>query len=205
MAHKHSLEALDRSLKDIKNNCLFGGCLLLLSGDFRQTLPIIPRATRADEINACLKKSYLWRHVKKLYLSVNIRVQCLNDALGSKFSQQLLDIGNGRINFYENTEYIRFPDNFCNMVDSKAKLIENIFPNLKHNHKDHEWLQERAILAATNLDVDEMNLKIQQILPGYEFTFKSVDTVIDPDEIVNYPVEFLILLIYQECRRTNYY
>ncbi|XP_026475461.1 uncharacterized protein LOC113380436 [Ctenocephalides felis] len=36
-----------------------------------------------------------------------------------------------------------------------------------------------------------MNLKIQQILPGYEFTFKSVDTVIDPDEIVNYPVEFL--------------
>ncbi|XP_026475869.1 uncharacterized protein LOC113381105 [Ctenocephalides felis] len=127
MAHKHSLEALDRSLKDIKNNnCLFSGCLLLLSGDFRQTLPIIPRATRADEINACLKKSYLWR--KKLYLSVNIRVQCLNDALGSKFSQQLLDIGNGRINFYENIEYIQFPDNFCNMVDGKAKLIENIFP-----------------------------------------------------------------------------
>ncbi|XP_026471388.1 uncharacterized protein LOC113375668 [Ctenocephalides felis] len=77
------------------------------------------------------------------------------------------------------------------MVDSKAKLIENIFPNLKHNHKDYEWLQERSILAATNLDVDEMNLKIQQILPGYEFTFKLVDTVIYPDEIVNYPVEFL--------------
>ncbi|XP_026471532.1 uncharacterized protein LOC113375801 [Ctenocephalides felis] len=149
MAHKHSLEALDRSLKDIKNNnCLFGGCLLLLSGDFRQTLPIIPRATSADEINACIKKSYLWRQVKKLHLSVNIRVQCLNDALGSKFLQQLLDI-------------------------------------------DHEWLQERAILAATNLDVHEINLKIQQILPGYEFTFKLVDTVIDPDEIVNYPVEFL--------------
>ncbi|XP_026470270.1 uncharacterized protein LOC113374441 [Ctenocephalides felis] len=77
------------------------------------------------------------------------------------------------------------------MVDGKAKLIENIFPNLKHNHEDHEWLQERAILAATNLDVDEINLKILQILPGYEFTFKSVDIVIDPDEIVNYPVEFL--------------
>ena len=36
MAHKHSLEALDRSLKDIKNNDkLFGGTLLLFSGDFR--------------------------------------------------------------------------------------------------------------------------------------------------------------------------
>ncbi|GFT11216.1 ATP-dependent DNA helicase [Trichonephila clavipes] len=57
LAHKHSLEALDRTLKDIKNNTrLFGGALLLLSGDFRQTLPVIPRATDADEINACLKK-----------------------------------------------------------------------------------------------------------------------------------------------------
>lgn len=52
MAHKHSLEALDRSLKDIKDNTrLFGGALLLLSGDFRQTLPVIPRATYADEVN----------------------------------------------------------------------------------------------------------------------------------------------------------
>ncbi|GFY13502.1 ATP-dependent DNA helicase [Trichonephila clavipes] len=58
MCHKHSLEALDRTLKDIKNNTrLFGGALLLLSGDFRQTLPVIPRATYADEINACLKES----------------------------------------------------------------------------------------------------------------------------------------------------
>ncbi|GFV46162.1 ATP-dependent DNA helicase [Trichonephila clavipes] len=62
MVHKHSLEALDRTLKDIKDNTrLFGGALLLLSGDFRRTFPIIPRATYADEINACLKESYLWR------------------------------------------------------------------------------------------------------------------------------------------------
>ncbi|XP_044588777.1 ATP-dependent DNA helicase PIF1-like [Cotesia glomerata] len=61
MAHKHSLEALNRTLKDIKNSDkLFGGTLLVLSGDFRQTLPVIPRSTYADEINACLKSSPLW-------------------------------------------------------------------------------------------------------------------------------------------------
>ena len=38
MAHKKSLEALDRTLKDLRGNeKLFGGGLILLSGDFRQT------------------------------------------------------------------------------------------------------------------------------------------------------------------------
>ncbi|GFY21599.1 ATP-dependent DNA helicase [Trichonephila clavipes] len=106
MAHKHSLEALDRTLKNIKNNTmLFGGVLLLLSGDFRQTLPVIPRATYADEINTCLKESYLWRSVSKLCLTINMRVQLQNDPLGSRFSEQLLDIGNGRIQLYEDTIY----------------------------------------------------------------------------------------------------
>jgi hypothetical protein len=60
MAHKHSLGVLKRTLKDIKNNDkLFGGTLLLLSGDFRQTLPVIPRSTYADDISACLKSSLL--------------------------------------------------------------------------------------------------------------------------------------------------
>ncbi|VVC35537.1 P-loop containing nucleoside triphosphate hydrolase,DNA helicase Pif1-like [Cinara cedri] len=78
MAHKHSLEALNRTLKDIKNNDnLFGGTLLVLSGDFRQTLPVIPRSTYADEINACLKSSPLWRNVEKVQLKVNMRVQML--------------------------------------------------------------------------------------------------------------------------------
>ncbi|GFS87018.1 ATP-dependent DNA helicase [Trichonephila clavipes] len=101
MAHKHSLEALDRTLKDIKNNTkLFGGALLLWSGDFRQTLSAIPLATYADEINACLKESYLWRSISKLCLTIDMRVQLQNYPLTSRFSEQLLDIGNGRIQLY---------------------------------------------------------------------------------------------------------
>jgi hypothetical protein len=62
MAHKHSLEAFNRTLKDIKNNDkLFGNTLLLLSGDFRQTFPVIPHSIYVDEINACLKSSLLWK------------------------------------------------------------------------------------------------------------------------------------------------
>ncbi|GFV41445.1 ATP-dependent DNA helicase [Trichonephila clavipes] len=67
MSHKKALEALDRTLRDFRGNRrIFGGALILLSGDFRQTLPIIPRSTPADELHACLKSSVLWRHLHKL-------------------------------------------------------------------------------------------------------------------------------------------
>ncbi|XP_066228790.1 ATP-dependent DNA helicase PIF1-like [Saccopteryx leptura] len=73
MAHKKLLEALDRSLQDLHGNIRpFGNALILLAGDFRQTLPVIPRSIPVDEINACLKYSTLWRHVKTLKLTTNM-------------------------------------------------------------------------------------------------------------------------------------
>lgn len=61
-------------MQDLRNNKQpFGGPLILLAGDFRQTLPIIPKSTPVDEINAGLKSLFLWRHVKKSTLSTNMR------------------------------------------------------------------------------------------------------------------------------------
>ena len=98
MAHKRALEALDRTLKDLRNDSRhFGGAMILLSGDFRQTLPVIPRSTAADEINASLKSSYLWRYVMKLQLSSNMRVALLNNSSAEDFSMHLLNIGNDRV------------------------------------------------------------------------------------------------------------
>ena len=132
MAHKHSLDALHRSLKDIKDNTrFFGGALLLLSGDFGQTLPVIPREIHADEINACLKESFLWRSVSKLCLTLNMRVQRQNDPFVSGFCEQLLDFGCGKIQLYEDIQYSGLPENFCNVVVTKDELIKNIFPDLR--------------------------------------------------------------------------
>ncbi|XP_050056156.1 uncharacterized protein LOC126549818 [Aphis gossypii] len=56
MVHKRGFEALDRSFKDIRNkNEVMGGATVLLNGDFRQTLPLIPRGSPADEVKACIK------------------------------------------------------------------------------------------------------------------------------------------------------
>ena len=96
MAHKNALEALNRTLMDIRNsNDLMGGVVLLLAGDFRQTLPIIPRGTRADIIKACLKSSVLWKNVKMLKLTTNMRVHLSKDTATKTFQKNLLKIGNG--------------------------------------------------------------------------------------------------------------
>ncbi|GFU43472.1 ATP-dependent DNA helicase [Nephila pilipes] len=42
-AHKKGVDALNRTLQDIReSNLLMGGSTVLLAGDFRQTLPVVP-------------------------------------------------------------------------------------------------------------------------------------------------------------------
>ncbi|KAI8116936.1 ATP-dependent DNA helicase pif1 [Lucilia cuprina] len=190
--HNKSLEDLDKTLQDLRNNqSRFGGAMILLAGDFRQTLPVIPRSTPADELNACLKSSVLWKHVKKLKLTVNMRVELQNDQSGEAFSKQLLDIGNGKISVDISTGCIQFPPGFCQFTESKSELIRKVFPNIAQNYKNHDWLSERAILAAKNIDVDELNFKIQSEIAVELMTYKSVDSVTSQNDVVNYPTEFL--------------
>ncbi|CAF3642779.1 unnamed protein product [Rotaria sp. Silwood1] len=56
MSHKRALEALDRTLQDLRGNqTLMSEVVVLLAGDFRQTLPVIPRGTIADELKGLLE------------------------------------------------------------------------------------------------------------------------------------------------------
>ncbi|XP_014784339.1 ATP-dependent DNA helicase PIF1 [Octopus bimaculoides] len=59
MFHKAAFEALDTTLQDFRNNKIMGDVILLMAGDFRQTLPVIPSGTKADELRACIKSSYI--------------------------------------------------------------------------------------------------------------------------------------------------
>ena len=191
MAHKKSVEAFDRTMRDIRGcTDLFGGALVLLAGDFRQTLPVIPKSTAADEINACLKSSCLWRYIKRLKLTTNVRVELQNDPSAAKFSAQLLKIGNGSMPVDE-SGLITLPTDFCHFVQSAEELIESVFPDIAQHYKNHAWLSERAILAAKNKDVHSLNFEIQSKIPGDLISYKSVDTVTNDEDVVNYPTEFL--------------
>uniref|UniRef100_A0A0L8G533 ATP-dependent DNA helicase n=1 Tax=Octopus bimaculoides TaxID=37653 RepID=A0A0L8G533_OCTBM len=87
MSHTGVMEALGKTLQDIRgiNKSMVGVVTLVLSGDFRQTLPVIVRRTRSDEIKACMKSSYLWNKVLKFSFTTNVLL------LQNGMSQDFLD------------------------------------------------------------------------------------------------------------------
>ncbi|KAL8600890.1 hypothetical protein ACOMHN_045028 [Nucella lapillus] len=188
MSHKKAFEALDQSLQGLRdNNRVMGGVTLIMAGDFRQTLPVFVRGTRADAVNACIKSSNLWRSVQSLTLQTNMRVHLNGDEAAGVFAGQLLQIGNGTIPTNE-SDKIQLP--FGHVAKTEEDFIEKVFPNLLDHFKDRQWLSQRAILAPTNEAVTQVNRQLLSQLPSEEQVYKSVDGVLD-EEAIHYPVVFL--------------
>ena len=120
-----------------------------------------------------------------------MRVHLQQDASSATFSKQLLDNGNEKVPIDAVTKCISFPSNFCTIVPSIEQLIQNVFPQIATNYENHEGLHERAILTEKNNDVNAINNIIQGQILGKYTTYKSIDTFMNMDEIVNYPIEFL--------------
>lgn len=82
MSHRGAIEAINKTLNDLQDNRrLMGGVTVLLSGNYRQTLPVIPRGTRADEVKVSMKSSHLWSYVETIKLATNMRVKTSGDML----------------------------------------------------------------------------------------------------------------------------
>lgn len=92
---------------------------ILLSGNFRQTLPVFPRSTVAHELNACLKSLNLWRHVKALQLTTNVPVFLQTRLKCKCVFEAVIDIGIGKVAVDTFIEFLTLPTDFCQSTDSK--------------------------------------------------------------------------------------
>lgn len=98
MCHRFVFEALDRTLRDLLSvtdpaaaTKPFGGKTVLLGGDFRQILPVIPQGTRQQTVMATINRSYLWNYCSIFTLEKNMRFhQAEKD-----FAKWLIGIGDG--------------------------------------------------------------------------------------------------------------
>ena len=186
MIPKHAIEAIDRMFRDICNvNTPFGGKVILLGGDFRQTLPVVRRARPAQIVEVCLKSSYIWPSVRVFHLRTNMRAG-LNEQV---FVNWLLDLGNGRIPLKVNDPFkdcIQIPEE-C-VTQSKDDIIDEIFGD-----DDANAFPSRVILTPTNDVALQLNDKILDKLAGEAITFFSIDSVVsdEQEEAGMYPLEFL--------------
>ena len=118
MLHKHLFEALNRSLQDLMGNQhIFGGKIVILSGDFRQCLPVIKGANRAATIASSLKGSFLWKHFTVLQLTENMRIMTSNNSNLEDFDSWTVSIGNGAINTIQETDMIEIPEQMFIKID----------------------------------------------------------------------------------------
>ena len=207
MAPKEALDAVDRLLRDLMDtpDVPFGGKILVMGGDFRQVLPVMPHCSREVVVTHSLKESPLWKGglVTIISLRRNMRAQAADEA----WREYLLQIGNGDLPQEENLgqDVIRLRDDIVAPRDwSLSDLVQHTYPNLAAvsqsvlredtREEDMTYFCERAILSPRNLDVDALNLEILKSFPdSTKTTYYSEDSIdaATEDETLLWPLDFL--------------
>ncbi|CAN0897211.1 ATP-dependent DNA helicase PIF1 [Linum grandiflorum] len=197
MVHRLSFEALDRTICDLMDTPTsgpgykpFGGKIVLLGGDFRQTLPVVTNGHRADHLSASLTRSYLWSHCKVLRLHTNMR---LNTSTANA-----ADLCNVAHPDCPRSDWIHIPSSFIipQSPDPIKSLVARVYPDLLTSFRNISYLRSRAIVAPTNNEVTHINDYILTQLPGEPKVYLSSDTLTTTgsNQIeleIQYPTEFL--------------
>ena len=189
MLNRASFEEMDRSLRHIMSavhadayHWPFGGVCILFGGDWRQTLPVIKRGSKANTLRSCLKSSLLWQHIVKIELTIQMR-QC---APGLECWRSFLDdVGKGNFNDTDSAPcelpHMYFPTPVYRLND----LIEFVFPSgaIESN---------RAILCLTNDAVLKVNRMILETMhTSTEITLISEDCVLEGTAAHHISTEYL--------------
>jgi hypothetical protein len=190
MQHRHVVEAVDRTCRDILEHPdrPFGGITVAWGGDFQQTLPVVPRGNKEEIVGASIQRSPLWRHVKVLHLTQNMRVDP-QDPQSAQFAQWLCDVGQGNNLPLDNS--LTLPQHMV-CGPQISDLIATIYPNIGTGEAlQDKYFLERAILCPRNMEVDEINAEVLKVFPGIERLYSSADSVKGAEDGNMYPVEYL--------------
>ncbi|CAI8605460.1 unnamed protein product [Vicia faba] len=178
MSHKNCFEALDKTLKDVMSkqdvaNKIFGGKVVVFGGDFRQILPVVPRAGCSDIVHASICSSYVWDYCQFLTLTKNMRLQQGRDNTSSnelaEFLKLILNVGDCKIcEPNDGLVEIEIPRELLisNFEDPIKAIVDSTYPNFRDNFQDVGYLQGKAILASTIEVVEKINHYVLDMIPG---------------------------------------
>ncbi|VDP22366.1 unnamed protein product [Heligmosomoides polygyrus] len=175
MASKGAFEAVDSLLRDLmQNDRPFCGKLIIVGGDFRQTLPIVEHGGRNEVVETCVNRSALWRLFTKYRLTTNMRAQNAGDT----WPEFLLKVGSGEAN--DADDRVMIAHNCIYEGDIVTSVFEEVIdPESAYN------FAEKAVLAPKNSHVHALNAdtlrRLQVENERDERVFKSVDEGIIED------------------------
>uniref|UniRef100_A0A0L8G2V3 ATP-dependent DNA helicase n=1 Tax=Octopus bimaculoides TaxID=37653 RepID=A0A0L8G2V3_OCTBM len=158
-----SMGAIDLLLRQIMNSPRpFGGKVLLLGRDFRQTAPVVPRGSNAAITESSIKQSPLWYFVTKLSLTENMRIAGQAD-----FKKWLLEVENGNLsnneeleeNLREIPQNMEFTNNIVREVLGEELLLDN--------DEAVERVSPTIILTPKNKNCLHINTDIMSLLPDF--------------------------------------
>ncbi|CAN1310154.1 ATP-dependent DNA helicase PIF1 [Linum perenne] len=209
MTHKHCMDALDR-LRDIirkpgidYNDLPFGGITVVFGGDFRQTLPIIPKATITEIVNYAIKRSYLWDHMIVMKLCQNMRLHkqgCTSYEATeiASFIKWIIDIGDGLGSTIYGDSEVTAPTDILvqHKHDPVIDIVDATYNAMQENYENKSYFAERAVLAPLHETVSLINDYMLTKLNGDEVCCYSSDTiqtdgVQSNDDEAEFPTEIL--------------
>ncbi|XP_057518502.1 uncharacterized protein LOC130799428 [Amaranthus tricolor] len=148
MARRENIESLDLLLRDL---CLpdvpFGGKVVVFGGDFRQTVPIVPKKSRQEIIGYILVSSHLWPLFTRFELTAvypNISTQSIHPSFFAErviltprnedvdlINSKLIDKFFGDVCIYKNFDSVI--DDHCNIY--LIEFLNTLFPRGMSPHE----------------------------------------------------------------------
>ncbi|XP_042051270.1 uncharacterized protein LOC121796497 [Salvia splendens] len=203
MIHKHCIEAVDRTFRDILRvysessmDKPFGGKTIVFGSDFRQILHVVPKGSRQNVVNATINSSYLWRSCTMLRLTRNMRLLSVESSVEAsklkEFSSWVASIGDGVVGGLNNGEVaIDRPSDIVlsNAGDPLKTIVENIYPSYMDPEELSNCLHDRAILAPTLDVVDEVNQFMILMDKSQGRVYLSSDSISNSDSTSNCSAE----------------
>ncbi len=204
MAPSDSLEAVNALLQDIMQ-CEepLGGKILLMGGDYRQVLPVVPHASREEVVAHSMKSHDLWRQGRVRVFGLTSNMRAREDAA---WQHVLSEIGDGTraVCAEVSPTAITLPNEIFAPDDwTLDDFIRDIFPDIQiaqqrvleapADKTALAYFSERAMLTPKNVVVDEVNDIMASRQVGATRVYMSSDCVdgATSEDTANWPVDFL--------------
>jgi len=180
MGNKAVLACVDETCRRVmQSDELFGDKVVILSGDFRQTCPVIRRGSKAQIVDASIRSWPFWDDIHIYHLT-----QPYHNARDPEFQQWVDTIGDGA-----------GPEVSLSMltrVNELQDVLDFVYPN--HVLRDPLLCLKRSILAPTNRQVDVYNQTLIKQICGEQRTYMAADSLkevnaaglVSPDSALDY-------------------